>query len=73
MDNVDSKLSPSIRSMIKWIAVGDILFGIALMLVGYYILEADIVQWFGTAIAIIGGLLYFVMRTLEKQDARRIN
>ena len=65
--------TPSIRTMIKWIAVGDVLFGIVVMLVGYYKFNTGPVQWFGFAVAIIGGLLFLTIRLLEKRDLRKVN
>ncbi len=78
MDKKDSKnspflLNPSMRTMIKWIAIGDVFFGIAVMLVGYYKFDAGVVQWFGSIVAVIGGLLFLTIRLLEKRDIRKIN
>ncbi len=73
MDQKDSKKSPSMREMIKWIAVGDVLFGIAVMFIGYYKFDTAVVQWFGSIVAIIGGLLFLTIRLLEKRDIRQVN
>ncbi|MEH6629496.1 MAG: hypothetical protein V7776_01635 [Halopseudomonas aestusnigri] len=78
MDKKDSKNSPflrnpSMRTMIKWIAIGDVFFGIAVMFVGYYKFDAGVVQWFGSIVAVIGGLLFLTIRLLEKRDIRKIN
>ncbi|MFD2204823.1 hypothetical protein [Kiloniella antarctica] len=69
----NSLASPSIRKMVKWIAAGDVFFGIIVMLVGYYKFNAGSVQWFGFTVAIIGGLLFLTIRLLEKRDVRKIN
>ncbi|WP_419902960.1 hypothetical protein [Kiloniella sp.] len=72
-DNTPSTRSLSMRTMIKWIAIGDVFFGVAVMLVGYYKFDAGVVQWFGSIVALIGGLLFVTIRLLERRDARKIN
>ncbi|KKJ77203.1 hypothetical protein WH95_09130 [Kiloniella litopenaei] len=73
MNSKKDKISPNIRTMVKWIAVGDVLFGIAVMLTAHYILQNEIVQWFGLAVTLLGGLLFLTMRLLEKRQTRIIN
>ncbi|WP_120498323.1 hypothetical protein [Kiloniella sp. EL199] len=73
MNSKNTRISPNIRTMVKWIAVGDVLFGIAVMLTAHYVLKNEIVQWFGLAVTLIGGLLFLTMRLLEKRQARIIN
>ncbi len=73
MNSKKAKVSPNIRKMVKWIAVGDVLFGIAVMLTAHYLLKNEIVQWFGLAVTLIGGLLFLTMRLLEKRQTRTIN
>ncbi len=73
MSSKKAKISPNIRTMVKWIAVGDVLFGIAVMLTAHYFLKNEVVQWFGLAVTLIGGLLFLTMRLLEKQQTRIIN
>ncbi|WP_085902597.1 hypothetical protein [Kiloniella majae] len=73
MNSKKDKISPNIRTMVKWIAVGDVLFGIAVMLTAHYVLKNEIVQWFGLAVTLIGGLLFLTMRLLEKRQTRIIN
>ncbi|KLN60914.1 hypothetical protein WH96_10735 [Kiloniella spongiae] len=73
MNTKKAKISPNIRTLIKWIAIGDVLFGIVVMLTAHYVLKNEIVQWFGLAVTLIGGLLFFTMRLLEKRQTRIIN
>lgn len=73
MNSKKANVNPNIRKMIKWIAVGDVLFGIAVMLTAHYLLKNEIVQWFGLAVTLIGGLLFLTMRLLEKRQTRTIN
>ncbi|WP_417431221.1 hypothetical protein [Kiloniella sp.] len=73
MNSKKANVNPNIRKMIKWIAVGDVLFGIAVMLTAHYLLKNEIVQWFGLAVTLIGGLLFLTMRLLEKRQTRIIN
>ncbi|WP_299374834.1 hypothetical protein [uncultured Kiloniella sp.] len=73
MNSKKAQINPNIRKMVKWIAVGDVLFGIAVMLTAHYLLKNEIVQWFGLAVTLIGGLLFLTMRLLEKRQTRIIN
>lgn len=73
MNSKKANVNPNIRKMIKWIAVGDVLFGIAVMLTAHYLLKNEIVQWFGLAVTLIGGLLFLTMRLLEKRQTRIIS
>ncbi|MCZ4281247.1 hypothetical protein O4H49_10695 [Kiloniella laminariae] len=59
--------------MIKWIALGDILFGSTVLLYGYYNSLGEAVEYFGFAVTLIGGLLFLAIRTLEKRGDKGLS
>ncbi len=60
------------REMIKLIALGDILFGSAVLLFGYYNSLGNALEYFGFAVTLIGGLLFLAIRVLEKREDKRL-
>ena len=57
--------------VIQWVFAGDVVLGALMVLAGEYLWPSRPLQYVGLGLALIGGVLYYLFRWLERQALRR--
>ena len=57
--------------VIQWVFAGDVVLGALMVLAGEFLWPSRPLQYVGLGLALIGGVLYYLFRWLERQALRR--